>query len=72
MLGGISWTSLLNRKARLFFTSGLHSVRARFVHDDEELGLEAVSEMPDEARLSFDSSEMSSGFLPTAATSSVS
>jgi len=38
------------------------------VHD-EELGLEAVSEMPDEIRLSFDSNEIFSVAGPSATSS---
>lgn len=65
MLAGISCTSLLKRKARRFCCSEQYSVRARFVHDDDPLGLEAGSDMPDVAdvaRLSFDSSDIFSSF----------
>lgn len=57
MLAGISCTNLLKRYARRFWSSHVASVRARLVHDDP-LGLDAVSDMPEVAKLSFDSSEM--------------
>jgi len=68
MLGGINCTSLLNRKARLFFSSGVQSARALLVQE-EELGLDAVSEMPEEIMLSFDSRERFSVAGPSASSS---